>query len=73
MRRTIPTELGMVIEEVCRTFYRLPFSDPMGSFAARGYLKFVKNAPTEVSAIYLCCLFTESDQIKKVKVPTYFQ
>jgi len=44
-RPTIPTILGMAIEEV-RTIFAPPnFFDPISSFAARGYWKFVGKCP----------------------------
>jgi len=41
----ITTKLGMVIEEARTSFAPLSFSDPIGSFAARGYWKFVGKCP----------------------------
>ena len=44
---TIPTILGMVIEEVRPIFATpLTFFDPNSSFTTRGYIKFVGKCPT---------------------------
>jgi len=42
VRRTIPTKLAMVIEEVRPIIASLTFLDPIRSFAANGHWKFVK-------------------------------
>jgi len=44
-RPTIPTILGMVIEEVRAIFAPLNFIDPISSFAGTGYWKFVGKCP----------------------------
>ena len=67
-RPTIPTILGMVIEEVRNIFAPPPnFFDPISSFAARGYWKFVGKCPTAGKCLQLSWLSPKSDQIKKLK------
>ena len=45
MRRSIPTKLVMVIDNVRPFLQPLTFSHPISSFAARSYWKFVRKCP----------------------------
>jgi len=67
-RPTIPTILGMVIEEV-RPIFALPLTlfDPITSFAAKGYWKFVGKFPHRVKMLITWLFVPQSDQIKNLK------
>jgi len=66
-RLTIPTVLGVVIEEVRAIFAPQTFSDPISSFAARGYWKFVRKCPRRMKMLITWLCVSQSDQIKNLK------
>jgi len=66
-RPTIPTILGMVIEEVCTIFEPPKFFHPTSSFAAKGIENLWENATTAGDAYNSVDLSPKNDQIKYLK------
>jgi len=66
-RPTIPTILGMVIEDVRPVFAPPAFFDPISSFAAKGYWKFEGKCPYYGKMLITWLFDPKSNQIKNLK------